>query len=48
MVGFRNNRVHPQSCRCRSCRKRKKEAQIESKAVLYSIYFIFFLLLAVA
>lgn len=48
MSTFRNNRVHPQSCRCRGCRKKKKEAKIESKAVIYTVYFLFFLLLAIA
>lgn len=52
MPSFRNNKVypanHPQSCRCRGCKRKKREQKIETRAVLYTFYFILFLILAVA
>lgn len=52
MPNFRRNKVHPtthpQSCRCRGCLKKKREQKVETRAVLYSFYFMFFLLLAIA
>ena len=45
---FRNNRVHPQSCRCRGCLKKKREQKVRQEQFYIHFYFMFFLILAFA
>tara|TARA_A100001035_G_C27570142_1_gene402762 strand:- start:514 stop:672 length:159 start_codon:yes stop_codon:yes gene_type:complete len=52
MAGLRNNRIypsiHPENCKCRMCRKKKKAKKMEFRAVSYSMWFLFFFILAIA
>jgi len=33
MSPFRSNRVHPRGCRCRGCKRRRKQDEIDEKNV---------------
>lgn len=52
MAGLRNNRIypsiHPENCNCRMCKKKKKSKKNEFRAVTYSMWFLFFFILAIA
>ncbi len=40
------SRVHPETCRCRTCKKKRRENKHEFRFVMSSMWVVVFLLLA--
>ena len=41
------SRVHPTSCKCRTCKRKKKATLLENKLAMCLLYSLFFILIAI-
>ena len=47
MPGYYKNRVHPASCKCRMCRKKRKTEKQEYRFLASTFWFIVFIMIAI-